>query len=77
MENETLKMTITDEGYRNIGELFFGNVLENVKSRKGWTKGDACALIMEAVKIARYLPDDEYNAMVSRIKKRYGVIDRW
>lgn len=77
MEKETLEMTITDEGSRNIAGLFIVNVLDNVKSRKGWTKGDACALIMEAVKIARYLPDDEYNAMVSRVKERYGVVDRW
>jgi len=57
----------------SIAGLFIVNVLENVKSRKGWMKADACALIMEGIKIARQMDDEEYALLDSQIKKRYGV----
>ena len=60
----------------SIAGLFIVNVLENVKSRKGWTKADACALIMEGIKIARQMDDEEYALLDVQIKKRYGVTRR-
>jgi hypothetical protein len=74
METETLEIAITDEGYRSIAGLFIVNVLDNVKSRKGWIKADACALIMEAIKIVRQMDDVDYAFLDAQIKKRYGVV---
>jgi len=49
MESKTLEMTITDDGYRYIAGMLVANVLENVRTRRDWTIGDASALIMGAM----------------------------
>jgi len=51
MNKEIVGIEITDDGYRSFAGLFIVNVLDNVKSRKGGMKADACALIMGAIKI--------------------------
>jgi K+/H+ antiporter YhaU regulatory subunit KhtT len=73
MEKEIVGVEITNDGYRSLAGLFIVNVLDNVKSRKGWMKADACALIMEAIKIARQMDDVDYALLDAQIKKRYGV----
>ena len=73
MNKEIVGVEITNDGYRSLAGLFIVNVLDNVKSRKGWMKADACALIMEAIKIARQMDDVDYALLDSQIKKRYGV----
>jgi|LauGreDrversion2_3_1035106.scaffolds.fasta_scaffold396029_2 hypothetical protein len=73
MNKEIVGIEITDDGYRSIAGLFIVNVLDNVKSRKGWMKADACALIMEAIKICRQMDDEAYAFLDAQIKKRYGV----
>ena len=76
MNKEIVGVEITNDGYRSLAGLFIVNVLDNVKSRKGWMKADACALIMEAIKIARQMDDVDYALLDSQIKKRYGVTRR-
>lgn len=74
MNKEIVGVEITNDGYRSLAGLFIVNVLDNVKSRKGWMKADACALIMEAIKIARQMDDVDYALLDVQIKKRYGVV---
>lgn len=73
MESKTLAMTITDDGYRYVAGMLVANVLENVRTRKGWTIGDASALIMGAMRIARNLSDEEFDLLILSLEKRYNV----
>lgn len=73
MENETLEMTITDDGYRYIAGMLIVNVLENVRTRRDWTLGDASALIMGAMRIARNLSEAEFDLLISSLDEKYNV----
>ena len=73
MESKTLEMTITDDGYRYIAGMLIANVLENVRTRRDWTLGDASALIMGAMRIARNLPEAEFDLLISSLEERYNV----
>ena len=46
MAENTVAMTITDDGYRQIAEMTIINVLDNVKTNKDWSRKDAALLIM-------------------------------
>lgn len=71
MSENTVKMTITDDGYREIAAMTIINVLDNVKVNKDWSKHDASLLIMGAMMISRHLSDDEFILLTSEIEKRY------
>ena len=73
MESKTLEMTITDDGYRYIAGMLIANVLENVRTRRDWTLGDASALIMGALRIARNLSEAEFDLLISSLEERYNV----
>jgi len=73
MESKTLEMTITDDGYRYVAGMLIANVLENVRTRRDWTLGDASALIMGAMRIARNLPEAEFDLLISSLEERYNV----
>jgi hypothetical protein len=73
MESKTLEMTITDDGYRYVAGMLIANVLENVRTRKDWTIGDASALIMGAMRIARNLSEAEFDLLISSLEERYNV----
>jgi hypothetical protein len=72
MEKNTIAMTITDDGYREIAAMTIINVLDNVKVNKDWSKRDASLLIMGAMMIARHLSDDEFILLTSEIENRYN-----
>jgi len=38
MAENTVAMTITDDGYRQIAEMTIINVLDNVKTNKDWSR---------------------------------------
>lgn len=69
---ETIAMTITDDGYRNIAGMLICNVLENVKTRRDWTIHDASFLTIGALKIARSLSDEDFALLISSIDERYN-----
>jgi len=73
MESKTLEMTITDDGYRYIAGMLISNVLENIKPRKDWAIGDATVLVLGAIKIARNLPEAEFDLLISSLEERYNV----
>ena len=73
MESKTLEMTITDDGYRYIAGMLISNVLENIKPRKDWATGDATVLVLGAIKIARNLPEAEFDLLISSLEERYNV----
>jgi hypothetical protein len=73
MESKTLEMTITDDGYRYIAGMLIANVLENIKPRKDWAIGDATVLVLGAIKIARNLPEAEFDLLISSLEERYNV----
>jgi len=73
MEKNTIAMTITDDGYREIAAMTIINVLDNVKVNKDWSKRDASLLIMGAMMIARHLSDDEFILLTSYVEGRYNV----
>jgi hypothetical protein len=73
MESKTLEMTITDDGYRYVAGMLIANVLENVRTRKDWTIGDASALIMGAMRIARNLSEAEFDLLILSLEERYNV----
>jgi len=73
MAENTVAMTITDDGYRYIAGVLFANVLENVRTRRDWTLGDASALIMGALRIARNLSEPEFDLLISSLEERYNV----
>jgi len=72
MKEETIAMTITDDGYREIAAMTVFNVIDNVKTHDDWSKYDASVLIMGAMMISRHLTDDEFNLLTSTIEKRYS-----
>ena len=72
MAENTVAMTITDDGYRQIAEMTIINVLDNVKTNKDWSKHDASLLIMGAMMIVRHLSDDEFNLLTTYVEQRYN-----
>lgn len=71
MEKNTIAMTITDDGYREIAAMTIINVLDNVETNEYWSKKDAALLIMGAMMIARHLSDDEFILLTSEVENRY------
>jgi hypothetical protein len=71
MAENTVAMTITDDGYRQIAEMTIINVLDNVKTNKDWSRKDAALLIMGAMMIVRHLTDDEFNLLTTYVEQRY------
>ena len=72
MEENTLGMTITDDGYRHIAAMLIGNVVENVQTNEDWSRKDASFLIMGAMMIGRHLSDDEFILLTEAVEGRYS-----
>jgi len=71
--SETLELTITNGGYVRIATTFVSNVVNNIKTTKDWGKDDAVQLLLSSLSIARNLPQEDFEVLISDLSKMYNV----
>lgn len=71
--SETLELTITNNGYVRIATTFVSNVVNNIKTTKDWGKDDAIQLLLSSLSIARNLPQEDFEVLISDLSKMYNV----
>ena len=67
----TKPMTMTTDQHRNVVAMFFGNVIDNVKTHQYWKKTDAVELLIGAIEEVQRMTPDQWTLLKKDLQDRY------
>lgn len=68
----TSPMTMTPEQHRTIVAMFFGNIIDAVKTHEYWKKADATGLLLGAVdEVLNKMSKEQWELLKKELTDRY------
>lgn len=65
---------MTPEQHRTIVALFFGNIIDNVKTHEYWDKADVTSLLIGAVEeVINNMSPDQWTLLKKDLTDKYGA----